>query len=43
MDQTVSYADLLTRVMREEAKLQPSVQPSLKIVSSCDSETVSSC
>ena len=39
MDQTVSYADILTQVMREEAKLQPSVQPRLKIVSSCDSET----
>jgi hypothetical protein len=25
--------------MREEAKLQPSVQPRLKVVSSCDSET----
>ncbi|MEK6304458.1 MAG: element excision factor XisI family protein [Acidobacteriota bacterium] len=39
MDQTVSYANLLTQVMREEAKLQPSVQPRLKVVSSCDSET----
>jgi hypothetical protein len=39
MDQTVSYADILTQVMREEAKLQPSVQLRLKIVSSCDSET----
>lgn len=39
MDQTVSYADVVTQVMREEAKLQPSVQPRLKVVSSCDSET----
>ena len=39
MDQTVSYADILNQVMREEAKLQPSVQPRLKIVSCCDRET----
>lgn len=39
MDQTVSYTDLLTQVMREEAKLQPRVQPRLKVVSCCDRET----
>lgn len=39
MDQTVSYADVVTQVMREEARLQPSVQPRLKVVSSCDRET----
>ncbi len=37
MDQTVKYADILTQVLREEAMLQPSFQPGLKIVSSCDS------
>lgn len=39
MDQTMSYADILTQVVREEAKLQPSVQPKLNVVSSCDRET----
>jgi hypothetical protein len=39
MDQTVSYADILTQVIHEEGKLQPSFQPRLKIVSSCDRET----
>lgn len=38
MDQTMSYADILNQVVREEAKLQPSVQPRLKVVSSCDRE-----
>lgn len=35
MDQTMSYADILTQVVREEAKLQPS----MNVVSSCDLET----
>ena len=39
MDQTVNYADILTQVIHEEGKLQPSFQPKLKIVSSCDRET----
>jgi hypothetical protein len=39
MDQTVNYADILTQVVHEEGKLQPSFQPRLKIVSSCDRET----
>lgn len=39
MDQTVNYADILTQVIHEESKLQPSFQPRLKIVSSCDKET----
>lgn len=39
MDQTVNYADILTRVIHEEGKLQPSFQPRLKIVSACDRET----
>ena len=39
MDQTVNYADILTRIIHEEGKLQPSFQPRLKIVSSCDRET----
>jgi hypothetical protein len=39
MDQTVNYADILTRVIHEEGKLQPSFQPKLKIVSACDRET----
>ena len=39
MDQTMSYADILTQVIHEEGKLQPSFQPRLKIVSSCDRET----
>lgn len=39
MDQTMSYANILEQVMREEGKLQPSFQPGLKIVSSCDSES----
>ena len=39
MDQTVNYADILTQIIHEEGKLQPSFQPRLKIVSSCDRET----
>ena len=39
MDQAMSYADILTQVVHEEGKLQPSFQPGLKIVSSCDRET----
>ena len=39
MDQTLNYADILTQVIHEEGKLQPSFQPELKIVSSCDRET----
>jgi len=39
MDQTVNYADILSQVIHEESKLQPSFQPGLKIVSSCDRET----
>jgi len=39
MDQTVNYADILAQVVHEEGKLQPSFQPRLKIVSSCDRET----
>lgn len=38
MDQTLNYADILTRVLREEAKLQPRLQP-IKIASACDPET----
>ena len=39
MDQRVDYADILTRVIHEEGKLQPSFQPRLKIVSVCDQGT----
>lgn len=39
MDQTVNYADILTQVIHEEGKFQPSFQPKLKIVSSCDRKT----
>lgn len=39
MDQTVNYADILTQVVREESKIQFSLQPRLKVVSSCDDET----
>lgn len=39
MDQTVNYADILTHVLYEESKFQPSFQPRLKIVSACDRET----
>ena len=39
MDQTVNYADILTQVIHEEGQYQPSFQPRLKIVSSCDRET----
>ncbi|HEX4947406.1 MAG TPA: element excision factor XisI family protein, partial [Blastocatellia bacterium] len=39
MDQTVNYADILTQVLYEESKFQPSFHPRLKIVSSCDRET----
>ena len=38
MDQTLSYADILTRVVREEGKFQPRLQP-IKIISVCDRET----
>lgn len=39
MDQTERYADILTRVIHEEGKLQFSFQPELKTVSACDRET----
>lgn len=39
LDQSVSYADVVTQVVSEEVRLQPSVQPRLKVVSSCDRET----
>jgi hypothetical protein len=39
MDQTLSYADILTQVVHEEGRFQPSFQPGLKIVSACDRET----
>ena len=39
MDQAMNYADILTQVIHEEGKLQPSFQPELKIVSACDRET----
>ena len=39
MDRTKRYADILTQVLREETSVQPSLQPGLKIVSSCDRET----
>src|SRR5215475_8493986 len=39
MDRTERYADILTQVLRKETKVQPSFQPGLKIVSSCDRET----
>ena len=39
MDRTERYADILTRMLREETKVQPSFQPGLKIISSCDRET----
>ena len=35
----MNYADIPTRVIHEEGKLQPSFQPGLKIVSSRDRET----
>ncbi|HZS05947.1 MAG TPA: element excision factor XisI family protein [Blastocatellia bacterium] len=38
MDQTVSYADILTRVLREEGREQPRLQP-IRIDSVCDHET----
>lgn len=38
MDQTVNYADILTRVLREESKAQPRLQP-IRIASICDRET----
>lgn len=38
MDQAVNYADILTRVIREESQGQFSLQP-IKIVSACDRET----
>ena len=39
MDQAVNYADILEQVIREEGKLQPSFQPGLKIIPSCDRES----
>jgi hypothetical protein len=39
MDRTERYANILTQVLRKETKVQPSLQPGLKIVSSCDRET----
>jgi hypothetical protein len=39
MDRTERYAEILTQVLQEETKVQPSFQPGLKIVSSCDRET----
>lgn len=38
MNQAMNYADILTQVIREEAKGQFSLQP-IKIVSACDHET----
>lgn len=38
MDKSVKYADILTQVIREEAKGQFSLQP-IKVVSACDRET----
>ncbi|HEX5080564.1 MAG TPA: element excision factor XisI family protein [Blastocatellia bacterium] len=35
----MNYADILTRVIHEEGKYQPSFQPKLKVVSACDRET----
>lgn len=37
MDQAISYADILTQVVREEGKLQPQHGP--KVVSVCDQES----
>ncbi len=39
MDQTLKYADILTEVLRAEAKLQFSTIPRLKLVASCDRES----
>jgi hypothetical protein len=39
MDRTEHYADILTKVLRKETEVQPSFQPGLKIISSCDRET----
>ncbi len=37
MDQTMNYADILTKIVREEGKQQFSIQP-IRIVSVCDRE-----
>ena len=37
MDQTVNYADILTRVLRREAEAHPGLRP-LEVVSVCDRE-----
>ena len=38
MDQTMSYANILTQVLREESKIQPKHGPA-KLVSACDPAT----
>jgi hypothetical protein len=38
MDQNVKYAEILTRVLNEEAKIQPSVQP-ITLAAACDATT----
>jgi hypothetical protein len=39
MDQAVKYADILTEVLRAEAKLQFLNTPRVKLVASCDRES----
>jgi hypothetical protein len=39
MDPTVKYADILTEVLRAEAKLQFPLTPRVKLVASCDRES----
>ncbi len=38
MDQTMSYTDILTQVLREESKIQPKHGPA-KLISACDPAT----
>lgn len=38
MDQTMSYADILAQVLREESKIQPKHGPA-KLVTACDPAT----
>ena len=38
MDQTINYAEILTRVIREEAEPQPRIQP-ITIAPVCDPES----
>jgi hypothetical protein len=38
MDQTLKYADILTEILREKAKLRYPTIPRLKLVASCDRE-----